>query len=58
MLVGDYGVLLCIAAQAYTLPQLVHCVDMVYPVSVNRTQKLVSLYLVIVNLTLRHLGNV
>ena len=50
LLVGDYGVLLGVAAQAYAFSELVHCVYVVNPVSVHTAEKFVTLNLLVVNL--------
>ena len=58
LLIGYYGVLLGVAAQTYALSELVHGVDVVYPVSVNGAEQFVALNLVIVHLTARFVGDV
>ena len=58
LLIGDYGVLLSVTSQPYSLSELVHSVNVVNPVLIYAAQKLVPFDLMIVHLSVRHFGNI
>ena len=58
LLVGDDGILLRVAAEAYALSELIHGVDVVDPISVDGAEKLVALYLMVVDYAVRLLSDI